>query len=114
MLPKEFRLKINSRTLNSWKGKREIFTPLFKLVYRTVGKEDRPKIGFVVTGKAGGAVQRNKVRRLLIEAVRKNIEKFPVGIEAVFIVSKKVEKASYEESSTWINNVLPKISKTNS
>ena len=47
-------------------------TPFFTLQARAHGREDvaEPGFGFTVTRKTGGAVERNRIRRRLKEAVR--------------------------------------------
>ncbi|MDA8337657.1 MAG: ribonuclease P protein component [Peptococcaceae bacterium] len=43
------------------------------------------RFGFVVSKKVGGAVQRNRVRRVLREACRLNGHLFPPGCDYVFV-----------------------------
>ena len=43
------------------------------------------RFGFVVSKKVGGAVQRNRVRRVLREACRLNSHLFPPGCDYVFV-----------------------------
>ena len=44
--------------------------PLFLLEIRARSDPDEPRVGFTVTKKSGNAVQRNRIRRRLKEAVR--------------------------------------------
>lgn len=108
MLPAEYRLKINSRTTNGWKKKSVIHTPGFKLVYEIFASEDKPKIGFIVSGKTGNAVERNRKRRLLIEVLRGKIDRFPKGIKAVLIVNKEVPY-NHEDVNDWLDKALANI-----
>jgi len=109
MLPAKFRLKINNGTISSWKDKSSIFAPSFKSVYHFNKGGTTPKIGFIVTGKVGKAVERNRLRRLLQEVVRNKIEAFPKDIETVFIASRKTKEPDYEDISGWIDQLLSKI-----
>jgi len=106
MLPNQFRLKLNNRTLRSWKNKREILTPEFKLVYRFLPEQFDIKIGFIVSGKIGKAVQRNRVRRLLTQAVWEHIAGFPKGLEAVFIAKSSEAYKNYESISNLVDKVV--------
>ncbi|MCH7541570.1 ribonuclease P protein component [Patescibacteria group bacterium] len=110
MLPKEFRLKINEAKNERWGHKRNIYTPLFKVIYRfNKNSTGTPRIGFIVSGKVGGSIQRNRVRRVLSEAVWKRISEFPNQVEIIIISIQGVEKASHEEISDQLNKVLSKI-----
>ena len=109
MLPPKFRLKIRQGTGSRWQNKRQVYTPVFKAVYRFGNREDLPKIGFIVSGKLGGAVKRNRLRRLLSEGVRTRLGKFPKGIEVLLIAQPEVSSASYEEICSWIDRFLSKI-----
>ncbi|OGY32115.1 MAG: ribonuclease P protein component [Candidatus Woykebacteria bacterium RIFCSPLOWO2_01_FULL_41_12] len=109
MLPSQFRLKLNNRTLRSWKNKREIPTPEFKLVYRFLPEKSDIKIGFIVSGKIGKAVQRNRVRRILTQAVGEHIAEFPKGFEAAFIVRSSEAYKNHESISNLVNKVIQKL-----
>jgi ribonuclease P protein component len=44
------------------------------------------RLGIVASRKMGGAVQRNRAKRLLREAFRRNLEALPEGVDLVVIV----------------------------
>jgi ribonuclease P protein component len=52
------------------------------------------RFGFVVGKKVGGAVQRNRVRRLLREACRALLPEVPVGVEVVIVARAAAAAAS--------------------
>ena len=111
MLPAKFRLKINQARSYSWTNKEQVYTPLFKLVYRFGNRGALPKIGFIVSGKIGKATERNRVRRMLVAAVKDKLEGFPNQIEAIIIGNQKVKNAGYEEISDFLGQALSKIRK---
>jgi ribonuclease P protein component len=49
---------------------------------------DAPRLGVTVSKKVGGAVQRNRVKRLVREAFRRRKALFPRGFDLVFIAKK--------------------------
>jgi ribonuclease P protein component len=109
MLPRRNRLKINQVNSLRWDGKKQIYTPFFKVVFRFKKEALSPRFGFIVTGRIKSAVKRNKARRLLEEAIRGRIESYPKNIEAIFIVNKEVSETTYEEVSGWIDKIISKV-----
>jgi ribonuclease P protein component len=63
------RLRKRSEFLAVRRGKKSR-GPLFLLEMRSRGDEGPPRIGFTVTRKQGNAVERNRIRRRLREAIR--------------------------------------------
>jgi ribonuclease P protein component len=50
------------------------------------------RLGITASRKIGGAVQRNRAKRLVRAAFRATLELFPAGIDLVVIVRKPLEK----------------------
>ena len=109
MLPEKQRLKISRSRGVTWADKKELYAPLFKMIYRLGQPANPPKLGFIVSGKLGGSAKRNLVRRRFSEAAHHRLEKFPNGAEVVIIASKAAAEADYEEICTGLDKVLPKV-----
>lgn len=71
---------------------------LFLLEIRTRGDEDAPRVGITATRKLGGAVERNRIRRRLREAVRvaAGAEMAP-GRDYVIVARQEVLSAPFDQ-----------------
>ena len=76
-------------------------TPLFGLV---VLKSEKPKVGIIISKKISKkAVDRNRVKRLVYQAVGEDWNEFEKkGIMGLFLVRSVILEKSYEEiKKTW-------------
>ncbi len=68
-----------------------------------------PRLGFVVSAKiAGKAVERNKIRRILSEAVRTRINSMG-GYDIIVFASKGITRASKQDVASDFLGALKKI-----
>lgn len=88
MLKKEYRITSRS-DFKEVKEKGEIKgTPLFGLVWM---EREGQKFGTIISKKISKkAVERNQIRRRLMEVVRKNMEIFPKDFWGIFLVKKNI------------------------
>jgi len=85
---------------------------LILLAPRTDDATTQPtRLGIVASRKTGGAVQRNRAKRLLREVFRKNAGAFPPRVDVVVIVRPGTNDLSYGELEAEVLAVMPLIRK---
>ena len=111
MLPKENRLTDDYDFRRVKRLGKSYHCPLFKFSFAPRKTEGSSRFGFVISKKIDKrAVVRNRIKRLLREAVRSNLEKIPNGFDIVFVVRPSIVGKSYEEISIEFDKVLSKVS----
>jgi len=66
----------------------------FSVVYRKVEMESPTRVGLAMGRSVGGAVVRNRAKRLLREVVRNHFDKLPDGWDVVLQARKSITNAS--------------------
>lgn len=90
MLKRENRIRLKKEFTEVKNKGRVEYSPLFGwLLYKE--NDNLKKFGFVVSKKISKkAVDRNRIRRLLAEVVRENLDKFEDGTRLVFLTKQEI------------------------
>jgi len=109
VLPKDYRLPLR-KEFNRLKKEGKIFQgQLFGLLTASQDKNKVSRFAFVISNKIHKkANRRNRVRRLLTEAIHFFLPKIKKGHDGVFLVKKGIMEADLEKIKREMNSLLKK------
>jgi ribonuclease P protein component len=76
------------------------------VLYVRPTREDACRIGFSISKKLGGAVERNRIKRRLREVARANVLKLRPGIDVVVVGRTRLKDASFGEIDGAMTDML--------
>lgn len=108
MLPSSYRLTKSRDFEKVLKEKKSFFTPLFVLK-TTENNLDCFRVGIIVSQKISKkATQRNKIKRILREAIRKHLKQIRSGFDIVILSRPAILNKEYKEVEKYIKIALSK------
>jgi ribonuclease P protein component len=86
---------------------RKLHTDSF-LVFVLPRADSPARLGVTVSKKVGGAVERNRVKRLVREAFRRFKTLFPQGLDIVFVAKRAAVEADFDQVMREIERLCRK------
>jgi ribonuclease P protein component len=109
MLPKRHRLTRSRDFARVRRSGRSSGSPLMALYVLPTRSPDI-RVGFSVSKRVGKAVVRNRVKRLMREAVRSQVSRIRPGQDLVFIARPGAAEATYGEVDETVSYLLRRTS----
>ncbi len=103
-------IKNNRDFVKAYKrGKKAVSNLL--VVYKIKNNSDEKRIGITVSKKVGKAVVRNRVKRLIRQAIYENYNKLTDGYDYVFVARIKANGAKHKDVLSNVIYAVNKIQK---
>ncbi len=104
-MKRAFSLRQGSDFQRVWDSGKSWSHPLVVLRARANGSESK-RFGFVVGKKVGKAVERNRAKRLMREAVRRRLDRIPPGWDIILIARGGVERTPFQDMDAAVEHLL--------
>ncbi len=105
MLPKRYRLRRSADLERARQSGRSWRHPLAILAVGENGR-DVSRFAFIASRRVGNAVQRNRAKRLLREAVHQHLPEIEPGRDCIIVARAPLLQASFAEVDTAVCQLL--------
>ena len=106
-MKRQYRLRHNSDFRRVRQHGKSYASPIMVLAFLR-NELNHNRFGFVVSKRLGKAVQRNKIKRRMREAVRHRISQIKPGFDVILIARKQINRATMRDISQTLDYLLEK------
>ena len=99
------KLKLNSEFRRIYGRGKSLVTPAF-VAYAFKGRQNRVRLGITVTKKIGGAVERNRAKRVLTAAFNEVAGEISAGWEFVLVARTRILKVKSQDVALLLKEFL--------
>ena len=108
---KPLTLTLNKEFRHAYYQGKSCATPYF-ILYMVRGKPGARRYGITTSKKLGGAVQRNRARRVIRAAIRSLGDGLPAGKDFVFVARERILTAKSTEVALSLGKALKKLQRS--
>ena len=105
MLPRSQRLRVRRDFRIVYSKGRSLANP-WLVLYSRVTKHADCRIGFSISKKLGGAVERNRIKRRLREIMRSHSAKLRPGWDVVIVGRSRLQDADFQAIAQSVHDLL--------
>jgi ribonuclease P protein component len=106
-MKRQYRLRRNSDFQRVRRSGKFHASPLMVLAFLR-NELDHSRFGIVVSKRVGKAVQRNKLKRRMREAMRLHLEQIKPGFDVILIARQSINQAGYADIEQSLKILLEK------
>jgi ribonuclease P protein component len=111
--PRTSKLLKHSDFQRVYKGGKRHFSGLMTVFFLPRPDGDSgPRVGITVSRALGGAVQRNRIKRRMREAIRMHLAELAYGLDVVFNPKKLVADADFAQIESEVQKAFEVVEKT--
>lgn len=105
MLKKQYRLK-SSIQIKKLRQSGQLWRNHWLVLIKSMNQDRESRFAFAVSRKIGGAVTRNRVKRLIREATRRRLAYIERGWDVLFIARTPAREARFEQIDRGVRDLL--------
>jgi ribonuclease P protein component len=102
---RRFRLRRSTDFDLLWRHGKRWHHPFVVLIVRRNGQQTS-RFGFLASKRVGNAIERNRAKRLLREAVRQQLDEIRNGWDCLFIAKRETVEASFADVEAAVSHLL--------
>ncbi len=110
--PRSKRLRKRAEFQRVYVEGRKLASAYFRVFFRRTGDQQPPRAGISVSRSVGNAVGRNRVKRRLREALRRNWAEIPDGCEIVIHAHPRAIDAPWKDLEAEIRRVSREVGRS--